>query len=388
MTEGNAVSALPSARPLEPGEALPWFRAATATNPDYSIDTVAGRHIVLSLPGPLSAPAGRALLDLLAGPSGSRLDDTNVAFFGVATDPADIAAGLARDRMPGVRWFHDLDRTLSRHLGCDGRPETAHTLVLDPAMRVVARFSFADPAAHNVALAAMLDGLAPIESDDWALGNAPVLIVPRIFEPELCRRLIDLYEREGGTESGFMTSREGRSVGTFDHSRKRRSDYMIEDQDLCRGLAQRIARRLVPMIERATSFRATRIERYVVACYDSAERGFFYPHRDNTTPATRHRRFAVTINLNAEEYEGGDLRLPEFGRAAYRAPTGGAVVFSCSLLHEALPVTRGRRYAFLPFLYDDAAARVRDQTRDLIVSAPRPDAGSGGTVDKGADGGA
>jgi hypothetical protein len=50
----------------------------------------------------------------------------------------------------------------------------------------------------------------------------------------------------------------------------------------------------------------------------------------------------VTINLNAEEYDGGDLRLPEFGRQAYRAPTGGAVVFSCSLLHEALPVTRAR----------------------------------------------
>ena len=36
------------------------------------------------------------------------------------------------------------------------------------------------------------------------------------------------------------------------------------------------------------------------------------------------RRFAVTINLNSEEYEGGDLMFPEFGRAVYRAPTGGA----------------------------------------------------------------
>jgi hypothetical protein len=35
-------------------------------------------------------------------------------------------------------------------------------------------------------------------------------------------------------------------------------------------------------------------------------------------------------------------------------------VFSCSLLHQALPVTKGKRYAFLPFLYDDAAAKVRE----------------------------
>ena len=34
-------------------------------------------------------------------------------------------------------------------------------------------------------------------------------------------------------------------------------------------------------------------------------------------------------------------------------------MFSCSLLHEATPVTAGRRYAFLPFLYDEAAARIR-----------------------------
>ena len=68
----------------------------------------------------------------------------------------------------------------------------------------------------------------------------------------------------------------------------------------------------------------------------------------------------TTINLNADEYEGGDLRFPEFGTRTYRAPTGGAVLFSCALLHEATPVTEGRRYAFLPFLYDEDAAALRE----------------------------
>ena len=35
-------------------------------------------------------------------------------------------------------------------------------------------------------------------------------------------------------------------------------------------------------------------------------------------------------------------------------------MFSCSLLHEVSPVTSGRRYAFLPFLYDEEAARIRE----------------------------
>ncbi|MGH6966519.1 MAG: 2OG-Fe(II) oxygenase, partial [Phenylobacterium sp.] len=64
--------------------------------------------------------------------------------------------------------------------------------------------------------------------------------------------------------------------------------------------------------------------------------------------------------LNAAAFEGGDLRFPEFGPRTYRPPTGGAVVFSCSLQHEATPVTKGRRYAFLPFLYDEAGAALRE----------------------------
>ena len=57
-------------------------------------------------------------------------------------------------------------------------------------------------------------------------------------------------------------------------------------------------------------------------------------------------------------FEGGDLRFPEFGRQIHRPPVGGACVFSCGLLHEATKVTDGRRYAFLPFFYDEAGAAV------------------------------
>jgi hypothetical protein len=37
------------------------------------------------------------------------------------------------------------------------------------------------------------------------------------------------------------------------------------------------------------------------------------------------------------------------------------VIFGCSLLHQATKVTEGRRYAFLPFLHDEAAQKVRDE---------------------------
>ena len=84
----------------------------------------------------------------------------------------------------------------------------------------------------------------------------------------------------------------------------------------------------------------------------------FHPHRDNTTQGTAYRKFAGSVNLN-DDFEGGDLRFAEFGPTPYRPPAGGAVVFACGLMHEAMKVTRGRRYAFLPFLYDEAGAEVR-----------------------------
>jgi predicted 2-oxoglutarate/Fe(II)-dependent dioxygenase YbiX len=79
----------------------------------------------------------------------------------------------------------------------------------------------------------------------------------------------------------------------------------------------------------------------------------------------------VSINLNAD-FEGGELRFPEYGTRSYKPLPGAAVVFSCSLLHMVTPVTRGRRFAFLPFLYDDAAARLREQNNAYLGEGTTP----------------
>jgi predicted 2-oxoglutarate/Fe(II)-dependent dioxygenase YbiX len=110
------------------------------------------------------------------------------------------------------------------------------------------------------------------------------------------------------------------------------------------------------------------MDRYIVASYDSEIGGHFHRHRDNINAGAQHRRFAVTINLN-KDYDGCDLVFPEFGRRVYRAPYGGAVVFSCGALHQVTPVTRGRRYAFLAFLYGEADAALREKNNANIVQA-------------------
>jgi len=80
--------------------------------------------------------------------------------------------------------------------------------------------------------------------------------------------------------------------------------------------------------------------------------GFFRPHRDNTTIGTVHRRFAMTLNLNTEDHEGGELRFPEYRQASYSPATREADIFSSDLLQEATNVTHGQRYTLLSFIYD------------------------------------
>jgi predicted 2-oxoglutarate/Fe(II)-dependent dioxygenase YbiX/peroxiredoxin len=336
------------------GDHAPWFHAsALSGSPSYKFDTVAGRHVLLLFFGSTRLEPTAGALGIVAA-NRELFDDERSCFFGITIDPLDEAAGVIAQRLPGIRFFLDYDRKVSTLYGAaEGEDQyKPHWLVLDPSLRVLGRFPIDGGAEAVALLRAQVEGTAP---EQWA----PVLRVPNVFEPEICRKLIELYEANGGEESGFMQEVDGKTVLKLDPRHKQRRDYMIEDAGLQRQLAARMNRRLSPAIEKAFQFNATRIERYVVACYEPGH-GHFRPHRDNTTSGTAHRKFAVTINLNAGEYEGGDLRFPEFGPRTYRAPTGGAVIFSCSLLHEATPVTAGRRFAFLPFLYDEAAARLRE----------------------------
>jgi len=72
------------------------------------------------------------------------------------------------------------------------------------------------------------------------------------------------------------------------------------------------------------------------------------------------------LTIQCMNFEGGELAFPEYGGRGYKMAAGGAVVFSGSLLHAVNRVTQGRRYAFLPFLYDEAAAGLRRANLSLV----------------------
>jgi predicted 2-oxoglutarate/Fe(II)-dependent dioxygenase YbiX len=187
---------------------------------------------------------------------------------------------------------------------------------------------------------------------------APVLIVPNVLSREECGALIDRWS--GHHAEGTVTSLvKGEQVNRVYEDLKKRRDHKISDPEVEKPLLALIGRRIAPELDKAFHYRRFRFDRPNVVCYDAERGDHFRRHRDNQTPATADRQFALTINLNSEEYEGGELAFPEYGQASYKPPTGGAILFSCSLLHEALPVTRGQRFALLSFLRDAASTASR-----------------------------
>jgi len=297
----------------------------------------------------------------------------------VSLDPADETESRVAERMPGIRFFWDFDGTISRLYGALPRGAQAVSaagarrlwVVLDPTLRVLDAIPFAADGSDRAAVFAALDQLPPPDRFAGFELQPPVLHLANVFEPEFCKTLIGLYEKHGGEESGFMREVDGKTVAVQDYAHKRRRDYNIEDRDIIRQSQQRIQRRIVPEVLKIHQFTVTRMERYIVCCYAAEDQAHFRAHRDNTTKGTAHRRFAVSINLNAE-FEGGELHFPEYGRRGFKPPPGGAVVFSCSLLHAVSPVTRGKRYAFLPFLYDDAAAKIREANNAFLGEGVSP----------------
>lgn len=351
--------------PLEPGDPVPWFFGRTPSTPAFGLSFLAGRVVVLSYIGSGGLPPSRQVIEGFHRHADC-FDGIDAVHYLITADPADV--GRLTEQAPQFGVFLDLDRKIGQLLGVfapgpDGRPRLkAASFVLDPALRVLQVLPIHDPATHADVVTAAVRAARPMASGPTLnAGLAPVLIIERVLEPTLCASLIAHYDAGRPAPSGVMRNlTDGSSTLIQDRDRKRRKDLILSDPTLLGAVQARLQRRVAPELYKAFHFQATRIERFIIGCYEADDQSFFQAHRDNSGGATAHRKFACSLNLNGD-YEGGDLCFPEYGRQRYRPPTGGAVVFSCSLLHEVQPITVGRRLCVLPFLYDEAGEALRQK---------------------------
>jgi hypothetical protein len=236
-------------------------------------------------------------------------------------------------------WLLDQAGELARAFGATG----PLAIVVDAAGRVAAIL----PSPTPDRVAALATGLYAASAPAVVRAKAPVLLLERVAEPGLCRTLLE-YWRSCGKLANEVGSDSGNVVNA---DVKRRLDVQLDDPALFVQLRDCLVRRVVPAMVQAFHARINVIEAPRIGCYDATSGGWFRSHRDNTSSFNAHRQFALSLNLNGDdEYDGGELRFPEYGRELYRPAEGGALVFSCSLLHEVVPVTRGRRFGVFTFL--------------------------------------
>jgi hypothetical protein len=179
---------------------------------------------------------------------------------------------------------------------------------------------------------------------------APVLLLPHLFDQAFCRQLIDLWKAEH-QEGGFSTG----YGNTYDASKKKTLEHVIKDPALHRYISYTLARRVGPELAKVFNYQAAfQFDVHIVMSYLPDRQDFFGLHRDDLRPENK-RRFALSMNLN-DDFEGGELHFPEYSPDGYKMAAGMACIFSCPLLHEARPVTKGQRFVMTSFFCDSDQA--------------------------------
>jgi peroxiredoxin len=311
-------------------------------------DAIAGNPIILVFCPKLVPSVAEALPQFSA--RYAAFTAASARLFAVTLEPAKNAA---KQKIPFPIL---LDRKQDAFRAFGATHEATTTIVLRPNHHVITILKGAAKTQVLEALA-VVERLAAERKPISMATHPPVLIIPDVLSPEDCRRLITLYDTRGNV---FVP--HGPGLDHFagvdykmripEHSRNDRVDHIIFDKATSTFLDRRLATRLFPEIAKAFHYQITRYERMRIGCYEGHRGGKLHGHRDidATTP---YRRFAMSLNLNTEEFTGGELRFPEFGDQRYRPDTGAAMVFSSALLHEALEVESGRRLVLLAFLFGE-----------------------------------
>ncbi|HEY4162462.1 MAG TPA: 2OG-Fe(II) oxygenase [Dongiaceae bacterium] len=322
-------------RPLEAGDIAPAFRLAGPKGEtiDPAADHIAGKPLLLLFHG--AAVPGEA------GDIARRVAD-------LGGRAVLVTAAGGNPQAEGYESAIDADGSVRASLGA----ESGFFVLIAPNRHI--GYVGKDPAAASAALSRIAADREPIAME----AHPPVLIVPDVLSRQDCQRLINIFAMQGHVFAEPGHGSEPAGNGDYkqripEYGRKDRIDHWIRQPETNAFIDERMSRRLFPEIMKCFQYRITKREGYRIGSYEGDRGGELHGHRDNSKPAGAHRRFACSINLNTEQFEGGELRFPEFGNQLYRPETGAGIVFSCSLLHEPLHVTKGKRFVLLAFLFGD-----------------------------------
>jgi peroxiredoxin/predicted 2-oxoglutarate/Fe(II)-dependent dioxygenase YbiX len=352
---------------IQVGDLLPPFEAMTADGRPINLDgdALAGRPRLLVFVRDAEAPAVEAALQRLTAWADHLAHLDCRVFVALPLPPASAKAKAAALGLP-FTILCDPDLKAARALTpavlqASGPPLAS--LLLRPGRQVQAVLG-AETEDHGDVACAYVEKLAPERAWQVQTGQqAPVLLLPDAFSPADCQRLLTVFAMQGNefVEPGHGI--KGRTADYKmripDYGRNDRVDHWVINQDTTQFIAQRLFARVAPVVQRAFQYKLSRYERFRIGRYEASDDakgiiGAAHGHRDNVEPQVAHRRFACSVNLNAEAHEGGGLVFPEFSGTEYAPRTGEALVFSSSLLHQVMPVRQGTRFTLLSFLFGES----------------------------------
>ena len=350
-------------RGLEVGDLLPALQCADSYNSVTSLadDAIAGRPLLLTLIHAPSDPQSDQIVASIANwlPRLSALDCAVYLVLPMTPQNARAWAASAGVTIPCLA---DGDGKLAAALSPkEGAAAPAVSLLFRPNHHVQAILTDSND-DHGDTACAFIETLGAERRHRQGEMHAPVLMVPDVFSVKDCQRLMTVYAMQGNEfvepGHGSQNRTQDYKMKIPDYGRNDRVDHWVISKDTTAFVAGRLGARVIPEIKKAFHYQITKYERFRIGRYqalDSAEGivGASNGHRDNTEPQVAYRRFACSVNLNSESFEGGGLTFPEFGGQEYSPRTGEALVFSSSLLHHVQPVTKGTRFVLLSFLFGD-----------------------------------
>jgi peroxiredoxin len=124
--------------------------------------------------------------------------------------------------------------------------DTPTLFVLDPNLRVLASLSLQDAGSTARQVMAILNASLRQTDPLEMTGQAPVLLIPNVLDPQSCQALITLWETQGNVATGIEQSHHDRREDTIRPDIKRRRDHVVMDTELLRRLSSTIGRRVMP----------------------------------------------------------------------------------------------------------------------------------------------
>jgi len=170
-----------------------------------------------------------------------------------------------------------------------------------------------------------------------------VIVVENLLSDDFIQKLLT-----HSTLGDFQDSKVGQRV---DEKQKIRKDFFFPSDD-CGPIDSLFFSTCDELIQETFGVKIQYRERWKIGHYNGDKRGHYNLHTD-TQGGMGHRQMSCVIALsNPDDYEGGELVLPELKRQ-FRLQKGSAILFDPSLMHGVLPVTSGERHTLLSFMFGE-----------------------------------